>query len=764
MVSVPWEEDLGMKLVRQMVRSIGHLSKRAFVISGSVSLTTVLIAGGFVPAHGNALNVTFPTGSLAFSINSFQSVATATGVTPAITGGAGGTVRVTVSASNSGLVRITSTTGITASAPYTSSNLTDGLATISFQGTVANVSNALGTLQFRRNSAGSSTITVDATEGTGLVFGNNYYEVVSTVNGIVWQAAFNDALTRSIPANDGGPACQGYLATITSADEQTFAFDRVRAESWIALADEVTAVNNAITAYNEDNNPDLSTFANQTAAEGKFFWVAGPERGQQVTTGNSTGGAAPLVAGAYGNWNNGEPNNSGFEHATQMLGTSSQGRWNDLPHDRDFGIRTYIVEYGGVRVAAGKALGSKEACVPAAVTGTTTRSFTALAATAPGQPNAPTALAGIQQVSLSWSAPNSDGGAPITGYRIDISSNNGSSYTTVVANSGSSATSAVVPNLVPGTSYVFRIFAINGIGASTGSNASTAVTVLAGAPGTPVNIQVSYPTSTLVLISWDPPSSDGGSAITSYVVEYQNGGAWIALTPSGRTASTSAVTINDGWQLRIAAVNAVGQSGYATWQNQPPQPYSGPIITGFSSRNLVTQESSTVTFTGSRLSLVTELYIGSTKLTFTKNNLDQLVVNLPALAAGTYDLRIIYGVGNLTHLSAFTVKDRAPEPLKQTSLNFTNFAGNGARLTTAARAGIESGIRQFNQVQKITCTGSTSANRITTAERRLALRRAQEACNFAKTLAPNAEIELIANPASGVGARFRSVSVVIEGK
>lgn len=719
--------------------------------------------GSLTPAHGNALTITFPTGSVAFAINSFESVATVTGVTPAISGGAGGTVRVTVSASNSGIVRLTSTTGITASSPYTTANLTNGLEVISFEGPVASVSSALATLQFRKNVAGSSTITVEATEGTGLVYGNNYYEVVTTVNGITWQDAFNAALAKSIPANGGGAACQGYLATITSANEQTFAFDRVRAESWIALADERTFVNAAIAAYNAENEPDISNFANQAAVEGKFFWVAGPERGIQVTTNNSSGGQPPLVAGVYANWNNGEPNDSGSEHATQMLGTEDQGRWNDLPHAQDFGIRTYIVEYGGVRVSA-DSLGLKQACVPAAVTGTASSSFTALAATVPGQPNAPTATAGAQQVSLSWTAPNSDGGAPITGYRIDISSNNGASYTTQVANTGSTATTATISNLIVGTSYLFKVFAINGRGTGTGSNASNAVTVLAGLPGTPTNIQVSYPTSTLVQISWDPPASDGGSAITSYVVEYQNGGAWIALTPSGRTASTSAVTINDGWQLRIAAVNAVGQSGYATWQNQPPKPYSGPIITGFSSRSLVTQESSTVTLTGSRLSLVTELFIGSTKLTFTKNNLDQLVVNLPALATGTYDLRIIYGLGNLTHLSAFTVKDRAPEPLKQTSLNFTNFAGNGARLTTAARAGIESGIRQFKQVQNITCTGSTSATRITAAERRLALRRAQEACNFAKTLAPSAVIELVANPASGIGARFRSVSVVIEGK
>lgn len=752
-----------MKFLRQITRLAGHLS--------ALTLAIAVVVNPVVPAAASAVVVTFPSNAGAFGVGTWQSVATVTSITPAISGGSGGTFRVVVSANNSGLLRLATVSGISASTSYNLSNFnanSNGLGVISFEGSVADVNAAFGSLQFRKNAAGTSLITAEVTEGTGLVFGNSYYVVVTT-SGITWANAFAAALTQTVPRQGGGLPCQGYLATITSESEQAFAYDKVRTQSWIGLSDQVDYVNNAIASYNIATNPDLTPYANAAAVEGKFHWVSGPERGVQVTTANA--GGSNLVSGVYSNWNNSEPNDHGSgEDATQML---ADGKWNDLPHASTT-LTTYIVEFGGIRATANHQtnvnnvvisnqdhLGTKEACVPAIVASTVTRSFSAIAANVPGQPNPPSATAGAQQVSLGWTAPGSDGGTSITGYRIDISSDNGSTYTTAIANTGSALTTAVISNLSAGTSYLFKVFAINAIGTGTGSNASTAVTVLAGAPGIPLNVQVSYPSSSLVQISWDPPASDGGSAITNYLVEYQNGGTWIALTPTGRTASTSAVNINDGWLLRIAAVNAAGTSSFATWQNQPPLPYSGPIITGFSNRNLITQEASTVTLTGSRLSLVKELFIGNIKLAFSRNSSDQLVVSIPALTAGIHDLRVVYDPGNLTHLSAFTVRDREPELARQREVRITSFAGNSFALTASARRSIELALNGYVSIAKVICVGSTSATRVTAADRRLATQRAQAACNYVKQLQPAVAVEIRSNPAAGVGPRFRNVTIQV---
>ena len=77
--------------------------------------------------------------------------------------------------------------------------------------------------------------------------------------------------------------------------------------------------------------------------------------------------------------------------------------------------------------------------------------------TAPGAPSGLTAAAGDAQVSLSWKAPGSDGGAAITGYRIY----QGSSKKPVASVAGTGTT---VKNLANGTTYSFRVTAVNKAG------------------------------------------------------------------------------------------------------------------------------------------------------------------------------------------------------------------------------------------------------------------------------------------------------------
>lgn len=95
--------------------------------------------------------------------------------------------------------------------------------------------------------------------------------------------------------------------------------------------------------------------------------------------------------------------------------------------------------------------------------------------TGPGAPGVASGLPGSGRVNLSWTAPVSNGGAPITDYVVQFSSNNGTSWTTF--NDGTSlATSTVVTGLTNGANYVFRVAAVNSAGAGVFSPASAVVT------------------------------------------------------------------------------------------------------------------------------------------------------------------------------------------------------------------------------------------------------------------------------------------------
>ena len=84
--------------------------------------------------------------------------------------------------------------------------------------------------------------------------------------------------------------------------------------------------------------------------------------------------------------------------------------------------------------------------------------------------------AGTRQINLSWTAPASTGGSAITGYKIEVSSNGGSSWTDQVANTGSTTTTYAHTGLAPGSTRHYRVSAINTNGSGTASNVDSATT------------------------------------------------------------------------------------------------------------------------------------------------------------------------------------------------------------------------------------------------------------------------------------------------
>ena len=119
------------------------------------------------------------------------------------------------------------------------------------------------------------------------------------------------------------------------------------------------------------------------------------------------------------------------------------------------------------RVAAINAIGTgADSAASAAIT-------PAAAATVPGAPTGVGGTAGNGSVALSWTAPASNGGSAITGYRVTPFI--GATAQTPVL-TGSAATTFTVTGLTNGTAYTFTVAAINAVGTGADSAASAAVT------------------------------------------------------------------------------------------------------------------------------------------------------------------------------------------------------------------------------------------------------------------------------------------------
>ena len=96
--------------------------------------------------------------------------------------------------------------------------------------------------------------------------------------------------------------------------------------------------------------------------------------------------------------------------------------------------------------------------------------------TEPGAPTGLTAAAnGQNQIDLSWTAPSSDGGTAITGYKIEVSMD-GSTWTDLMADTASTGTSYSHTGLMAGSTRHYRVSAINSEGTGAASNTDMATT------------------------------------------------------------------------------------------------------------------------------------------------------------------------------------------------------------------------------------------------------------------------------------------------
>jgi hypothetical protein len=157
-------------------------------------------------------------------------------------------------------------------------------------------------------------------------------------------------------------------------------------------------------------------------------------------------------------------------------------------------------------------------------------------------------------VTVSWTAPSSDGGSPITGYTVT------SVPGAKTASTGGSAATAEVTGLTNGVAYRFTVTATNASGTSPPSASSDPVTP--EAPGPPEAPAITGVTArdSAVDLSWAPPGP-AVPTLTGYTINVYAGGSEVT-TASEPASATEAVVggLTNGTQyvFTIAAVNSSG--------------------------------------------------------------------------------------------------------------------------------------------------------------------------------------------------------------
>ena len=166
----------------------------------------------------------------------------------------------------------------------------------------------------------------------------------------------------------------------------------------------------------------------------------------------------------------------------------------------------------------------------------------------PGAASAPTsvvATSGRSGMSVSWTAPSSNGGSAITDYFVQYATTSGGAYTTF-SDGTSTTTSATITGLTAGSTYYVRVAAVNALTTGTYSAETSGVLSKTCANGGVCAVGDTGPGGGKIFLT---PSSAGNST-----------GYWFEAAPSNWYSGTDK---NNNWCNNTSLAIGSGAQGTA---------------------------------------------------------------------------------------------------------------------------------------------------------------------------------------------------------
>lgn len=375
--------------------------------------------------------------------------------------------------------------------------------------------------------------------------------------------------------------------------------------------------------YRKGSGTSTTVTSGSNGLSAKIFLLSATETSFNFSSYMPSGEGAELA------YFKGCADNSSDSKRVAYLNGSATGWWLRSPNCLNFSYALYVVSNGdwntynycsyscGVRPALilpSTLLVSDDGTVS-----------TNTAPSTPGSISVPSSIMGGTNISISW-AKSSDAESNLAGYKVERSTNGGSSWSQIYQGTATSTTNNVAFGT---TSVMYRVKAYDTEGLESGWRTSSQVTVVNNnAPSAPPSIAVPNDVkggSTLV-ISWTAASDSDGN-LSGYILERSTDGGSSYTQVYKGNALTYTDTITKGWSTVMYRVKAYdsynAQSGYTTSTKRTVDNNTTPTITTSSAANLGTKSSGfTISYSvddkdaGDTLT-VTEKLDGTTKRTYT---------------------------------------------------------------------------------------------------------------------------------------------------
>jgi hypothetical protein len=178
----------------------------------------------------------------------------------------------------------------------------------------------------------------------------------------------------------------------------------------------------------------------------------------------------------------------------------------------------------------------------------------------PFQPVSVTSTAGNGQAKMTWRTPYSNGGTPITSYKVIPYQAGVAQAVQTFTTFGNPLSIETVTGLTNGEKYTFKVAAVNKVG--TGIWSLVTSPIIIGSPLAPTNASATAGAG-YAKVSWTAPASDNGSAITGYRITPFIGTAAQTSSYFGPTVVTRTIwglTAGKTYTFKVAAINGWGTS------------------------------------------------------------------------------------------------------------------------------------------------------------------------------------------------------------
>jgi hypothetical protein len=189
--------------------------------------------------------------------------------------------------------------------------------------------------------------------------------------------------------------------------------------------------------------------------------------------------------------------------------------------------------------------------------------------TVPGAPTAVSVVPGDGALAVSWSAPASDGGRAADHYTVTVTPHAGGTATTFTTPDGATL-SHPFTGLTNGALYDVTVTAHNAAGDGAAASGSGTPVRASDAP----SIRNIVPGDGTLSVTWAAPSANGGAAVSSYTVTvapHAGGTATTFTTPDATATSHTFGGLTNGtvYDVSVAANNSAGPSAATTGSATP---------------------------------------------------------------------------------------------------------------------------------------------------------------------------------------------------